>query len=518
MIPQAAIKAYLNGKREDHRWVKKLAVPALDDALRTLRPAPRLHPILRQSQKACFYLGVAYPRFGFYIDMGGGKTLLALELLRYWYKNGFIRRALVTVKTDKAFFTWERQFHDYEIDVPYLILDEGNTERKWKHLRGFDSGIVIVARPALAYMATEKIKKKNRPGKQFALRADAVEELRQYSEGFVIDESTDIGYHTSLAHKLAYRLSKCSYCCYGLAGRPFGRNPELLWGEQLVVDNGLSLGETLGLFRAAFCTEQENPWDKRGFKKDYVFKQSMVPQLRRLVQHRSIIYEPGECVDLPKCVPIIEEVRLPAETEAYCDRIIQQMKAARGSWREINNAFMQMRQLSSGFIGFKDDETGDRAQVEFGANPKFERLTELVEEVPEDRKVLIFYDFTYSGRKIYNALKQHGAIWLWSGAKSACKDLQRFFENPQCRIAVAQNRVGAFSLDELKVANYVFMYETAVAVLDRQQAERRALRPGQKYTVFQWDLVVRGTYDRHILQFHKEGGDLYKALARGDWL
>ncbi len=126
----------------------------------------------------------------------------------------------------------------------------------------------------------------------------------------------------------------------------------------------------------------------------------------------------------------------------------------------------------------------------------------------------MFYDFTFSGRRIYEALKarERGAIWLWSGTKDSAGDLRAFQEGPDVEVAVVNNRVGAYSLDGLQVANYLFFYESPVSVIDREQAERRVRRQGQTRHIFQYDLLARGTFDRRILDYHSEGEDLLKAL------
>lgn len=43
MIPSLAIKAYLGRSLENHHWVKGLTHKQLDEALKQLRPVPRLN-------------------------------------------------------------------------------------------------------------------------------------------------------------------------------------------------------------------------------------------------------------------------------------------------------------------------------------------------------------------------------------------------------------------------------------------------------------------------------------------
>jgi len=217
-------------------------------------------------------------------------------------------------------------------------------------------------------------------------------------------------------------------------------------------------------------------------------------------------------------VPVTELVKFDDEARAYYERLVKQVLAARGNMREMKNVFLRMRQISSGFIGLKDDETGERAEIEFQENPKLERLLELLDQLPDGRKAVVFHEFTYSGKKITSLLKEElgvKPIWLWSGTKDTKRELQRFATDNNCTVAVINNKVGAFSLDGLQdVANYTFVYESPVSSIDREQLERRLVRQGQKRTVFQYDLLVEKTVDQKIRDYHKEGEALFDALLR----
>lgn len=520
MIPAAAVDDYLARDLDSHLWMKDLSEEEVDAALAALRPRPWIWPGTRLHQKVSILLGIAYPGFGFWLDMGAGKTLVALTLLRYWWDVGKIRRALVFVTSDKAFLTWEKQILKFGIDLPYVAL-EGPSADKWRQLEGLGEGVALVTRPGAVAMCSEKVlvtKKGKKPKPQMKLVAAKVDALGDWAGGVVWDESTREGNASSLQYKLAYKLRRRAHCRYALAGRPFGRDPAMLFPQYRLIDDGETLGETLGLFRAVFCREEKNRFDPGGRARDYYFKPAMQSELARIVQHRSITYTADECVDLPPVVPIVEEVSFPTEAGAYYQRVVRTLVEARGDFRVVKNAFLRMRQVSSGFVGVHDDETGERAEIEFSENPKLDRLLDLLEDVPSWSKALVFYEFTWSGRKVVEALRREfddDPIWLWSGTKDARAELRRFAGDDRCRTAVVQSRVGAYSLDGLQdVAAYTFFYESPVSPIDREQAERRLERDGQKHRVMRYDLVVRGSVDQRILDFHAEGEAIMDALLR----
>lgn len=442
-----------------------------------------------------------------------GKTLLSLALLSYWFQVGLLRRAIIFVTSDKAFSTWEDQIKRFGITLPVIAL-EGSSKQKWVQLEAFGDGLVLLPYPGAVAMACTTTIKKGK--KRWALDKKLAAKLSRWADGIVLDESTRVGNHQSLTYKLVGRLKEEAEVRYALSGRPFGRDPKMLWPQHMLIDDGETLGETLGIFRAAYYDEKDSKHHKHA--KDYTFRALMKPKLSKMIQHRSITYSSEECLDLPGVVRDRVVVNLPQETGAYFKRLVEQLIEAKGNFREVKNVFLRMRQLSSGFVGIKDDETGERASIEFDENPKMDRLLDKIDELPYERKAIIFYDFTISGRKIVQRLQEEldlDPIWLWSGTKDSRKELGRFAKDPNCIVAVINNRLGSMSLDGLQyVANYDFFFESPVSVIDREQAEKRLHRDGQKRTVFRYDMITRKTVDERILAFHKEGRDLFAELMK----
>ena len=514
MIPPSAIRKYLDRQLADHRDLKKLDHQQIDTLLDCLPETPYFWHDLKLHQKVCLYLGIKYTDFAFWCDMGSGKTLIALELLNHWYSLEKVRRALVFVTSDKAFSTWERQIEQYKINVPYISLDANSSAEKWKLLHRFGDGIILTHYPGTIAMVSEKIRIKGK--NRLVLDPAKLDDLLHRVDALVMDESTKVGNSHSLTYELCEEAANRASFHYALAGMPFGRDPILLHPQMKLVDGGETLGTTLGLFREAFYSKKKNPFARNKHVYDYTFKKALQPQLSRMLQHRSITYRAEECIELPEITHITERVRLPAEIRQFYEKLVRDLIAGKGGdMRLVKNAFLRMRQLSSGFLGLKDDETGDKAEMDFDENPKLERLVELVDELPAGRKALVFYEYTHSGRIITERLETEFGrkpVWLWSGTKNSRAAIERFIVDPACQIAVVNNRVGAYSLDGLQVANYEFFYESPVSVIDRAQAEKRIDRQGQTRKCFIYDLVAEDTVDEKILDFHREGKDLFKML------
>jgi SNF2 family DNA or RNA helicase len=198
--------------------------------------------------------------------------------------------------------------------------------------------------------------------------------------------------------------------------------------------------------------------------------------------------------------------------QAYYRRVVDELLESRQDLRETEQAFIKMRQIASGFLNFVDRE-GNKVQMDFKSNPKMEALMELIGEMPTTSKAIVFYEFTHSGERICEELKKkkikHG--WLWSGTKNWPEIKEAFDTDPTFKVLVIQHRKGSMGLN-LQAGDYDFFYESPISPLDREEAERRNWRTGQKKHVMSYDIVVRDSVEELILGYHKEGNNIFEAL------
>lgn len=517
MLDPRAVADFLEEPKDDHDWIKSVPVEELDAALALLDPPPQFVTPMRKHSKACFLLGVTYREFFYKLCMGAGKTSLSLELVNYFITNGMAKRFIVTAPTEEVVKGWRDEIEKWGFPIPFVLL-LGSSEEKWDKLAGLDQGICAVTYQGLATMVSEIVREKK--GKKGVMKPTPkkVKALKQKVNGLIIDESTFVGNHDSLYYRTCNAISKEVDFRYALAGRAFGRDPTMLWSQHFLVDRGETYGPTLGLFREVFFNKKKNPFGG-AYSFDYTFDKRLDEDFLRIGKHRSIYYGPDDAdLDLPPAIPLRRYVSIPRSTEAYLEKLQQELKDARGDYSRTELAFCRLRQLSSGFLGFKDDETGEKASIEFEENPKLDLLLSLIDEMPQESKGLIIHEFTWSGRKICEALKKagHKCGWVWSGTKDYDDIKRKFDKDPDFRFLVVNHKKGGYGLN-LQAANYTFYYESPVSPIDRDQTDKRTHRPGQLSSrVFLYDLITRGTMDERILDFHSEGDGLFAALVSQD--
>lgn len=509
IIAKSAVEAWLRRKGlKDFRVCAQFSHAKLEQYMQALPVMPPIWHKLFRHQKICLIIGAKLKRFAFISSTGTGKSLVCLALAQYFKAAGIAKRFLILVPARTNKYEWEREIQKHAPGIPYVLLT-GSSQQKWALIAENPDALVVVATyPGLVRMVCSMAP--GRKGKnKLKPNAKLVRDLCATFDGAFLDESHTCKNPRALPYRICRQLSKSCEVFFTLTGTPFGRDPQDLWAQMYLVDHGRTLGQTITLFRKAFFTAKTNYWGGE----EYKFDRKKEALLHRFLANRSIRFMPNT-LDLPDCVEIKKYVKLPEDADSYYQRAKKMIIDANGNYREMKNAFLRMRQISSGFIGFADDDTGARAEFTFPENPKLECLLALLEGIRD--KVVIYHDFIHSGSMIAKELAKRG--WRYAEISGKVKDpqaaLHAFTTNPRCRFLLLSNAM-AIGLN-LQIARYGVFFESPVPVITRTQAKARFVRQGSEHArVFLYDLVVQGTVDEQILSFHAQGRDLFRAIVEG---
>lgn len=505
MIPQRYIKRFLERSLRDYRRLKGMTESQLEIAHKRL--PIRLHKWVKltRDQKICVLILALRPRFAVWSDPGAGKTLIAMVAAEYHNRRHGMKQALVLVPRRANKDEWALQVEEHYPELGCMVL-RGSTQDKWRQLAESDDCLLVVETYAgFTRMVCEQKLGKLRPD------WDLVERFIRFG-GIICDESSMLGgganvTKQSLIFRLLNRLSRHAGMFVAMSGTPFGRDPRLIWAQMYLVDHGETLGRSLGLFEAAFFGE-EDYWGKRQFLK------TRQNDLHRLLAHNSIRFKVSES-ELPKRRPIRRYVSIPLEQQEWLERFYDVLEHDPDK-RKKESAFLRIRQLSSGFVGFTDEEDGERAQITFAENPKLEALCDYALSIPVDYQFLVFHEFVFSGKSIAREFDRIGIDYLTlDGSTNNPEKMLRSFRRGEKQALVLNVKSGDFGLN-LQVAKYAIYYESPVSSITRKQTERRIIR---RYSQNRWtaivDLIMRGTMDERVLRFHAEGEDLFQAILDG---
>ena len=511
MLLKSAVTKFEQRAREDVRVLKELSERELEVEVAELPVQPPLWRKLRRDQRVCLLLGARRKRFAYHCDTGFGKTMLSLALIRYFQRAGLNSRVLVLVPRLGNKSEWKRLVRKHAPRLTACIL-EGSSRDKWRQLQDTPADLFLETYAGFTRMVCRLVATPRRKTHQLAPQPALITRVGRLIDGLILDESHHVSNHAALPYRICRQLNGHVNTLFELTGTPFGRDPSLLWAQLHLIDGGYTLGETLGLYRATFFNTRINFWG--GY--EHTFLRRKQPMLNRFLAHSSIRFEVDE-FDLPQCVQQQRVVNLPAEAASYYQAARASMLAKGSSYREIKNAFVRMRQISSGFVGFIDDDSGERASFEFPDNPKLDALLTLLEGINPEHKVIVFHEFNWSGERIsreLTALKIPHLHLYGKTGKGVDAMLKAFDHDRKQRVLLLSNQL-AIGLN-LQAAKYGIYFELPVPVIIRTQATARFVRPGSAHKrVFLIDLVVRKTVDELILRFHAEGKDLMKAILNG---
>lgn len=519
MINPRVKKEWLALPRNNFDWLKKEKPEDVKRAITGLRPKPKIKRYkFFKHQLVSFLLMITQKRFMLFLDMGGGKTFLSLRAIDYLKSAGINHRAIVMVPYVITAETWleETEKHAKHLKCTPLVY---TSEKNRELLENDDADLFVICYQSAVALFSNRVEKEGaktaKGKKKVEWKIDGYKLRQKFKKmGFnvlVMDEIHKNKNIQSQTYKMCRAISKEVEYCYGLTGTPFGRNPEDLWAQLYLVDLGDTLHTTIGFFRDVFFREEPNYWG--GVKRE--FNKRMLPKLKEIVKNVSIRYTIDECTDMPKKSYYKKIVKPSPEMSGYYNKIIESLETlsfGRTKYRELESKYNKLRQLSSGFMTLKGDNS-TKTEISFPVNPKLDALEELVESMPDDSKMIVFHHFRYTNHIISERLKKLKVkhCRVWGGNKDNLAQLRKFKTDPDVKVLVINTQAGATS-QNLQMANYVVYFEQPQSSTEREQSERRAWRPGQKKRVLFFDLIMEGALDHSMKRANKEGSDLMSSI------
>jgi SNF2 family DNA or RNA helicase len=507
-IKPELIEWYLARELNSFEWMKELSDSELDKQIANLIPVPSFVKPLFKEQKIMFLLGALESNFIFWAAPGVGKTCCALNIINYrWIKN---KPSLVLVPDVGNITNW---MIECDIFVPHLktIPLIGSKEQRIKALQQ-DGDIYIINYDGIISILNSSV------NRSVSINPGEVASFAKMFNLIIYDEMVEVKNTKSLAFQVGKILSTHIPYRYGLTGRPFGRAALDLWAQFYVIDGGETLGKNMEIFKQSFFKPKITP-----FNINWIADDAKLEKFHKTLQNKAIYFPP---VPLPAPVYSTIEVELSPEAKNFYKKLKGTMIAdlKEDAWKaKIKNPFVKFRQICSGYLLVADkdidEDTGEEYTISTDEisfdNPKEQILEKLISILPAGKKMLIFYAFTPSGKRITNKLTAMKIphVWYWGKSKNKKEILEEFKNNSKCRIMVI-NLKTAIGLN-LQVANYEVWYENADNTKTRVQGEARCQRRGQLEQVYIYDILVKNSIEKRIQEFVDEGRVLFENLIEG---
>ena len=433
---------------------------------------------------------VSQEEFGFFFEMGTGKTLATITTLRNKYAE--VGRLMSTLILGPPIIleNWRREILKFSKikSEDIVVLSGTGKERLAKFLANSD-------RPRIFITNYESL-----------LMPDLFQALVGYNfEILVGDEIHKCKDIKSKRTKAVLAISEKTKFRYILTGTPVLNTPEDLFSQFLIMDRGKTFGKKFWEFKARYFFDKNA--SMRGMQKyfpDWRLRPGALEEISQRMAVRSMRVKKEQCMDLPEFVRKTVYVEMSPEQKRHYLAMKEEYITFIGDKAcvaelAITKA-LRLQQIVSGFV-----KTEDGLEREMKSNPRQLALKELLEELTPNHKVLVWAVFkeNYSQiRKVCEELELkyvevHGEV----SAGQKQKAVDQFNNDEETRVFIGHPGSGGIGIN-LVAASYSIFYSRNFSLDADLQAEARNYRGGSEIheKITRIDLVTKDTIDELVLK------------------
>jgi SNF2 family DNA or RNA helicase len=431
--------------------------------------------------------------YGYFMEMGTGKSKVLVDNIAMLYDKGKINAALIIAPKGvyRNWFSGEIPNHlashiDHKT-VLWTATTSKTKDKEYQQLFKTDFDLHILVMNVEAF-STKK-------GLEFATKF-----LNCHKTIMAIDESTTIKTPTAKRTKAILALGKLVKYRRILTGSPVTKSPLDLYTQCNFLHEELLGFNSYYTFRNRYATMIDRNFGGR--RVQIVGGYKRLDELANSLKKFSYRVLKEDCLDLPPKVYIQREVELSDEQRQIYSTMksaaLAQLKGKMATAPHVLTQLMRLHQISCGHLK-NDDDTITEIK-----NNRMSELLDVLDEV--EGKVIIWANYVYDIKQIVKAISKkfgedsivqyYGAI----DAETRQKNIERF-QNPEsdARFFIGNPQTGGYGIT-LTAANNVIYYSNGYDLEKRLQSEDRAHRIGQKKSVTYVDFITPKTVDEKIVK------------------
>lgn len=464
-------------------------------------------------EKQMVALNKAWPHdeFAFFMDMGTGKTFTVINMAAARAMMGQIHAFLV-IAPSSAKPIWPDEIEKF-MPIPFDLHVHEPTKREynksmtWVEKESDRIKVLVVSVEALS-------------------QGNAIDVCMHFTTKYktmvAVDESSSIKTPPRKRGQKS-RTTRCWDIAGEAAYRAIMTGTEITQGiEDLYAQFRFLDWKIIGLrnftaFKSQYCR-------MGGFQGKKIVGYQNVDQLMELIAPQTFQCKITECQDMPEQ---IYETRKCALNDVQ-KRLLKElgdpyeMRTAIGDMElEVDTVLERMtryQQIVGGHFPWEDEEWEDvdgeltkhkkyRYEPIPGPNHKMEALKQIIDELPPDRKVVIYAAWQPEQNMIIDYLGRERAAFYCKrkdhkSTEYLREETRRFQNDDDCQFMVSGR--GGYRAVTWTRGDIVIYYSSTFSYDEREQSERRTWRTGRKNHVLYIDLVS----DHHI------DSDMRKAVKR----
>ena len=431
--------------------------------------------------------------YGYFMEMGTGKSKVLVDNMAILYDKGKINGALI-IAPKGVYNNWyssEIPTHLASHIKPKMVLWTASTskakEKEYQTLfeTGFDLHVLIMNVEAFS---TKK-------GEEFAYKF-----LKSHKTLMVVDESTTIKTPTSKRTKAILKLSKNAKYRRILTGSPVTKSPLDLYSQCAFLNENLLDHASYYSFRNRYAHMVERNFGGR--RVQIVGNYQRLDELEDILKKFSYRVLKEDCLDLPDKIYIKRNVELTDEqSKAYTTMKSAALALLDGKMATAPHVLTQMMRLHQITCGHLKNDDGTITELK---NNRLNELLDLLDEI--EGKAIIWANYIHDIEHITKAIKKKygdNSIVQYYGAIDANErqeGIKKFQdEESPARFFIGNPQTGGYGIT-LTAASTVIYYSNGYDLEKRLQSEDRAHRIGQKKSVTYVDFMAEKTVDEKIVK------------------
>jgi SNF2 family DNA or RNA helicase len=441
--------------------------------------------------------------FGLFHDMGSGKTLSMIAGVQLKHSQGLIDSHIVFVPAT-IIPVWEEQYNsdwDSELfEVWGVTKVKSPTFQRFLDKETHKLKVIVTSIEGLSQ------------GNSFEVFFNYMKNSKCH---MTIDESTSIKTHNSARTKRAIKLGQLAVSRGILTGTPSTNGLHDLFAQMYFLHPDIIGCKSYFVFKNRYCI-------MGGFEGrkiiGYMNEDELMNQISDYVDIQKIERQnfPPQNYQVISCSVSPEQNKLikQLEQEYIAIRDIEQ---SNGQHQEITpttalERLTRFQQILGGSFPYKAEDGQEKYLVErLKKVPKIDTLVELVQDIGEEYKIIIWARFVPEIQHIQQVLEKLniGKVVTFYGQDDQHTRTQnsKALQEGDARILIT-NASGAKG-QTWTAANYNIYFSNSYSYETREQSERRTWgRDDSQLPVFYFDLVAESKYDKVILEAIKHKKDV----------
>lgn len=429
--------------------------------------------------------------FGFFFEVGAGKTAAAITTARFKYTAAQRLLRTLIFGPPVVLSNWDAELRMHLPDTlhKFIHIVYGSKVERVKQLREIKAS----KKPFILITNYESL---NMP-EVHELLLDLSPEL------LILDELHRLKSRTSKRWQKMVDIADRALVKLGLTGTLITNDAMDIWAQYRILDGGETFGKNFFSFRAQYFFDRNAGMPKQKYFPDWKVRKGSLEEFNRRVEQTGMVVLKKDCLDLPPLIKTIVPVPMSREQAKAYKSMKDDLIAAFDSGDVAIAEFaltksIRLQQIVSGFVNLDSGEPKI-----FKENPRKDALHDLLEDLTPGSKVIVWATFhqNYADiRDVCDKLKVkfvelHGEV----GGKLRNENIEAFNNDPEVRVLIGHPGSGGIGVN-LIASDVAIFYSRNFSLEQYIQSEGRNYRGGsdRHEKVTHYEIISQGTIDEDV--------------------